>query len=268
MYRNWDSKPPVGTQIDWSHPLATNLLWFSGALEGRGTLLADQVAGVNLATEGSATWTTGSMSALSCASTGYGAQGIIPSRLQIPLPITLIVACRWNGAAPSANAHIHGMFVNNTGSSPNAYRITWDSTPTYVIPVLAVGATGTTSWAPTANADVVIASEFTSASAFKWYVNGTLNTSGSFTGGVNPTWTATSNISIGQPVGLSARNAQVIVYWAGIWAPVLPAAIHAAIGSSVNAIWEMFPMRRIYGRPASAVWRPWYLGDQINEMYG
>jgi len=53
--------------------------------------------------------------------------------------------------------------------------------------------------------------------------------------GGNPTYSANSLLGFGTLGG----NANSLYYWGGIWNSAQPASWHSAIGSSVNAIWQI-----------------------------
>ena len=49
-------KPPIGTEIDHTHPLVNGLVWLAPLWESGGTSVADVIAGVNLGFTGSPPW--------------------------------------------------------------------------------------------------------------------------------------------------------------------------------------------------------------------
>jgi hypothetical protein len=96
-------KPPIGTQIDHTHTLANGLVWLAPLWESGGTSVADPVGGVNLAFTGSAPWVPGSSPATGAGlrfnTTNNYASALLPSRLQIQAPATLIVGATQLGGA-------------------------------------------------------------------------------------------------------------------------------------------------------------------------
>jgi hypothetical protein len=105
------TKPPLGTPIDWGHPLSRGLVgaWLLNERGGNPTDLVNRVA-----LAGSGTW---SAHGLQTAGTGVGVEATLPTHLRLQAPLTVV----WFGVRLGSNdssAHIFGLLTNNSDSSP------------------------------------------------------------------------------------------------------------------------------------------------------
>ncbi len=108
--RTW-SKPPAGSQIDWSHSLAQGLAVCFLLNENGGSQVFDIVGGLSMPLTGTPAWSSGLQTA---SSSQYGVVSF-PTALQLNPPATLI----WQGralAAMGSFSHIFG-YVGASGSS-------------------------------------------------------------------------------------------------------------------------------------------------------
>jgi len=279
-------KPPLGTQIDWSNPLAGGLDWFAPFNEGGGGKVADIVAHTSLAFSGSPSWSAGGSSVMGSGllltATNSGVNTLIPASVQANFPCSLVCAFRWTGTAPDANSNILCTQVNTTNSSSNAARLLWTSTAATIGIIWPAGSV-TNIAAVTAGVDYVVVVSFgvTSQSAWVFGANGTLTTFAQTVTLTQPSWQATSSISIGQQAGGTARNSQILFYWGGLLGRAITGLAEAAQWAA--SPWQIFrPNRGVmrsyvappagganyWGRSANRPWSRPITGPAVPLIYG
>jgi len=235
-------KPAIGTPIDWGATLAQDLLFFFPCWEGGGQAANDVVNGLSAAFVGSSivrpTWVPGTygVGLQSQLDGGYAATGSIPASLQVGWPITIAVSCRFGGTH---------------GSGPKFFGIDYNSaftTPYLVIALYenSIGKLGVqynnagTLVSATSIATIVAGTDYVfsytiTPTAQTAYVNGIAVSSLSASIS-NPSYSATSRVVFGD----LTLNSNLSYYWAAVWNRALVASEHAAIGSQVNGIWQIF----------------------------
>ncbi len=281
----WRQKPPIGTLIDPSHPFAAGLVAFWAFNEGTG-VPADSVSHLPAASN-NAPWGTGNPTGVSGFAAGYKLSfngtsqyvglGSSNPQLNITGPISIVAMCgppadntaRLIFGGYAATGYAGFGFATNFATSTNELAYWSSSFGSWVGSNLSV---------VDGNGHVFAVSCAGSASGqTAFYRDGV------------PIGTATSAFpgSYGGQMAIGARSDGALRYlsggmsWVGIWNVSLPAAIHAAIGSNVNAIWSMFrPMQVTWSYAAaggaSSYWgrisessalRP-ITGPAVTEVYG
>jgi hypothetical protein len=233
----WQQKPPKGTQLDWGYPLARGLQAFYPLNEGTGGLIGDACRNLNLAATGFGStnpWGSGSGPGIVDTISGASVSATVPTPNRIGWPVTIATGFRFLGTQPD-NCTIFGITYTTSVSSPF-----------WVFAIYTVAQNVTLRWnnsgSPAAlqyltdlsnNVDHVASAVFT-ATTQSLYIDGVLAISGTTSGG-NPSYSASSLIGFNTLPGTPNR----VNYWGGIWNSAQPPAWHAAIGSSVNAIWQI-----------------------------
>jgi len=245
----WATKPPVGSQIDWSTRFAAGSLQFLAPCnENGGGLVCDSVTRTQLAATSAFTgWgSSGAGSCLSLTANNAGLTANVPPALKLQLPLTLIFAFRFLGT-PTASCAVFGTLANNTGISPYyCYSILTASSGNQITARIniagSLAAQSQCNATFTTGIDYVVAAELQAAKQ-TFYVGGLNNTvqTNNWSGSI--TYYPTSLMSIGAEPGLT-RNPNMLFYWGGVWSGILDPSLHAAIGSSVNAIWQVYQPRR------------------------
>ncbi len=270
MLRAWTSKPPVGTQIDPWHPFLANQCKLVYALnEGAGPTVWDGITGFPLTATGGPAWAQGpSGPALSCVGTSVGATALLPPSLKISTPITAIIGVRILGYPSSAhNDHLIGCIYDEPVTAPSWPYVIYLNGPSGALNVYysknaTTGANVASSYVPPLNKDIVLALELT-ATTITIYANGvqTFTTTGIT---AVPQYSSTSTLLLGSD-STATGTENHLVYFAAIYNGILGSALHARIGANVNAIWEMFPIRRIYGRSAAVGGASSYWGCSVHR---
>ena len=124
--RQW-IKPPIGSQVDWSHPLAAGLFACWLLNEGAGPRATDIVNLATLTLAGGATWSNGRLSTAGASNT---AQDVAPNGLLWSAwPITLV----WQGLATASNPGTTGIFGIGATSGSSALALFRTSSQTIQI---------------------------------------------------------------------------------------------------------------------------------------
>jgi hypothetical protein len=204
--RQW-VKPPLGSQIDWAHPLATGLVACFLLNENGGSRVFDLANRVSLPVLSGTSWSSGFLS----NANGTGVLTTCPSVLKVGVPFTFV----WQGRKlgnPGNFAYLFGMNANTNGAtSPfNAFLISYDSTGANVGAFFSGGATLNVflSVAPMATSgpsQFVFSVSSSFNSPITPYLNG-VRFSGSNLTGSTPQYSSTSQISFG---GYSSLNSNV-----------------------------------------------------------
>jgi hypothetical protein len=236
----WQAKPPLGWPLCPRHSLGSGLLFFAPLNEGAGTSVYDATGGAGLAVSpaaaltvtGGAAWAPGGYrfgTGLDLTATSSGANAVIASALKLNKPLTLAVACRWNGTGPATHSPLFGLSVSNASSGNAAYRIQMSGGSG----ALELGGaslttlTGTTLVSGVNSVAVVTIDPSGNVLA---YLNGVQTTS--TTGPANPSYTATAQVAFGSPSGFTSTSiSQCRVFWGAIWNRVLSA-------QEAQALWE------------------------------
>ena len=236
----WSQKPPVGTQIDWGHPWATGLVAFWAFQEGTG-------APFELISRSLPSFSNGfSWDAASRAASFNGSS----TDLRYGIP-AVGPAISLAGVATAANAASNGVLIER--SSANA---TWS--------VLLDSTTSSLAWrgGSSGNRNAIANSKLANNAPFAWCF-----TDPGTTDGPPPNGTAAYlNGGLQAPVGTgtaqrAVSNTNVVhlgnsdnstSFLAGrqnyivIWNYAIPAAQAIAIGSNLNAIFQIFqPLRSV-----------------------
>lgn len=232
----WVQKPPVGTLIDRSHPLAQGLVAFWSLNEGTGAP-TDAVAGLGTLLEGGVAWGAGASGpGLQCTALGAGAYAILPPQLQLPYPLTIACGFRYLGGSPTGNANIFALESATSGSPINNARVTWNAGGSAITADISAEAY-LGSYMPAVGSETPLGLSVASSNVMALYAGGQSVYSTASAGGNAPSWTPTACACIGQIPGLSSRTAQGIVTWAGAWSRALSAAEHAALAANP---WQLF----------------------------
>jgi hypothetical protein len=246
--RPWTSKPPIAAQINWGHPFVANgLQLFYGARECSGSILFGDANPLPLTNTG-ATWTnSGAMNGLNFSAANSFCTGLLAAPFKFVWPVSLAMGFRYIGAPNSTDVRQFGSTFDATEGAPYipwGFYWTTNGIPTISY---ANGSTFTQTsiqgGALSANTDYVVSATITSAAQSSW-INGV--PAGSSANSIsNPTYSAAAQMCIGSNV--VGTTANIVFYWGAIWNVALAAANHAAIGSSPNAIWQIF-------QPAQGAW--------------
>jgi len=261
----WPAKPPVGTQIDWSHPFAEGLVALWVFDEGTGAPV--DVVSHTSATGNNMTWgaAPGGRVLTGDGSSKYVNLGSSTSWLNIAGQLTLI--CYGN---PAGSGSQQNLIDIHNHSATAGYALLAAFTGNNDLS-LYLG-TSSTSNTLTSNSNMVDGTYHVFGASW----NGTTNANGvSFYRDGGPQGTATSANLLSAWSGqaaLGARNdggarwLSGSLGWVAIWNVALPAAIHAVIGSSANAIYQLFrPQRSIMWSFAAARGASNYWGRSVNR---
>lgn len=119
--KRWTEKPPVGAQLDWSHPLARDMRGCFLLNEGSGDGRVRNLASTHVyAKTGSPAWVNTQFGPALDSSTGNDA-GVFDTAESLIRPadrLTLIWRAFFTSITPSANAHCAGVAHNASNSSP------------------------------------------------------------------------------------------------------------------------------------------------------
>ena len=122
------TKPPLGSRIDWSHPLATGLVGCFLLNENGGTTVFDLASAQLLPVASGTSWSSGLLS----DAAAHGVYTTCPAVFKVGPPISLV----WQGhsvGTADGFAYIFGINANNTGSSPfNAALISYNTNASQV----------------------------------------------------------------------------------------------------------------------------------------
>jgi hypothetical protein len=237
------------------HELDTDHPWCQAGLfalfmfdEGGGAACYDLCGNVNLSRTGTSAWGIGSEPGLSCASTSGnpGAQATLVSALQLPMPLTVACGLRRLGASVSFGA-IAGLYSNNANTnSKEVVNIVYNNTAGALS--VRFGATSTTEGTlnfsgaiGNTTSDHVVAASIQN-NAQNVYLDG--GPSGSSAAAAVATYNSTALIAVGNYATSTNFGSNSLIYWAGFWSSYLSPAMHAEIGSNVNAIREILRRRR------------------------
>ena len=236
--RRWPQKPPVGVPIDPTSIFGGNLVAFYPLTQGNGTP-NDIVTHLAPALTTGASWSNATMPGLLCSGNGAGAAAIIPTPYQYPLPATIAVAGRLLGQANFSATTAFGVLQTNSTSARNwSIDITGVSGTSSDIELVYGGTNtlGSTAW--TVGIDFVASASLVSG-AQAFYINGLQK--GTSATSFSATWGSTSSIALGAAQSFfSARNPNVMLYWAVWWNAYQSAAWHAALGASVRSICSLW----------------------------
>jgi hypothetical protein len=223
----WTQKPPVGTQIDWSHSFAAGLQAFWALNEGTGLVSTDLVQNIQATQAGGASWSAGQFATgVFCNASNARAQATWPSGLDLAWPITIASAFTLAGTN-SGSGWIFGIFPG-----PISCYLSSGTTPTvWVNNGSALSSGKTISSGSTHVVAVTISSSNVSI-----YLDGALAASTTNSGAAN--W-GSNNVAFGDSSSYGGRTSGLLYYWGGIWTSALPAAVHAGIGANPNAIWQV-----------------------------
>lgn len=211
----------AGNAVDWCHPDNTGLVYLMGGYQGThssGGVVPNLVGSIqaSLSLKTTAKWSNAipGQGGLLCTANGDGAEITTPARIQLALPITIACTVRSIGT-PTASASIFGIAHNNANSSPflsacigsnGASQIQYQCNSAGTFAGIATARTLASFASPTR-----IVCVHTAASVLI-YINGVLDTS-SVSARSNPTYGATSLLSIGNFTGIS-RNTNAVI-WGG-----------------------------------------------------
>ena len=245
LWTGWKAKPPQGTPLDRDHGLCQGLAAFWACNEGAGGRLVDVMNGTVLSA-----YSYGSNNPWSSVNTQNGIissadyecfWAAMPPSLQLSWPITIAIGLANIGNAGSHNNMLFGALPTSTGASPyecwtlykltnNHFDATWNNGSEQDLD------TGT---ALAANTNYVLAATFTSSNQYA-YINGLLSATGSTSSGSGPTYGATPTLALGTYYGGTNSYAGALFSWAAVWNRALSAEEHSLIGSTPDAIWQMF----------------------------
>jgi hypothetical protein len=230
-------KPPVGTQLDRSSPLARGLIWFAPFWEAAGNSVADVVGGNGLTNAGGV-WEPGPLTiGLYFGASDY-AQVAAPASLQINYPMSFVVAFQ--------------RYTGNLGAQP---LLCWqNSTQTFRLGI-SVGATNTLrsttmsgstlnttnySYTIPSNVDQVVGLSITSTTVVVYvYSGGSLQfTQTNSISSSAPTYLSPADFGCGT-VGAGSGTPNSLIYWGGFWSRALAASEFAQF-NSVNSAWQIF----------------------------
>jgi hypothetical protein len=211
----------AGNAVDWCHPDNTGLVYLMGGYagtHGAGGIVTNLVGSIpaTMSLRTTARWSNAiaGQGGLLCSATSDGAEVATPARLQLALPITIACTVRSIGT-PIASASIFGIAHNNANSTPflsaciglnggSQIQYQCNSAGTF-----AGVASARTLASFTSPARIVCVH---TAASVLIYINGVLDTS-SVSARSNPTYGATSLLSIGNFTGIS-RNTNAAI-WGG-----------------------------------------------------
>lgn len=268
----YQAKPPFGTRLalGGAGGVPAPALFYALNEFGGTSCYSSVPGGPTLTTKGFGTanpWGAPNAGGLYLADAGAGACAMLPSSLQFPWPVTLAQGFKVLG---TIGGGFGGVYYANTNTSPyivlqhapsgSGFVANWNSGDTsYIGSVFGTVTTGNS---------YVIATSVT-PNGYQSYINGSLGAS-STTAQANPSYSATSNVAIGNTY-FASNNLNLLFFWQAIWPFALTAGQHALIGSSVNAIWRQF------GSPLSAAalfpqsfssFSPWLYCDPSVEVLG
>ena len=244
----WQQKPPIGTPIDWSSPLAEGLVWHAPLWEGTGPTVYDVIGGTgggaNLAITGGATWSPGATMGLSCAGTSgnVGASATLPVRLKLQPPYTIAVAFRRLGASIQYGS-LFGLWLNNTNANPPiAVAIEYNNTTGGLSVVYGTQTASSGLSASIGTDHVAVFSMAPSSSTPSYlYLDGVAGTSSSYNGAA--TYLSTALIGLGNYASTSGFSSNSLIYWAAIWGEALPAKFVAEYLASYASINQLYKPR-------------------------
>lgn len=238
IYGPWASKPSPGTPLDRARGLAQGLVFFAPLWEGAGPSVSDAVTSGYLSLPvTAATWGSGSMLGLSCASSTARAQVATPDWLKLPGPCTIAVAMQPFGL-PAGNCSYFGTTYTTASTSP-FYGVTIGSASATLTPKLFYNSSGgptsiASSAAMTAGQDAVVSASLQPNSQ-SLYLGGQPVGTSVATGSI---LYSSSLLAFGAVTSF-ARNPNALFYWGALWNRTLSAAEHAAIGASPAAIFGL-----------------------------
>ena len=252
LYDRWRHKPPPGARIDRSHNLANGLLGFWALNEAAGSINVDSVNSTTLTQAGGANLLgcPGQVGpGLSTNGSNWRSQASWPASLQAPWPLTFITAFSKIGNQASSGL-VFGLWPSPLGilfQSGTQTITNFRNSGNAAISTLTTATGGT----------YVVAWEQASNTSGRWYINGNLdNTSATNIGAASY---STPNVAFGDSTSFANRTSGCVHHWGGIWSRVLSASEHAAIGSNVNAVWQMFAPQSqywLFNAAAAAAFKP------------
>jgi hypothetical protein len=261
MYgQRWEQKPPPGTQVDPASALGENLVWMAPLWEGSGSKTNNITSGqstqsASLTLTGSAAWSAGLMSGLSCAGTSgnIGASATIPAWLQIGAPLTIAVAFRCLGSTLKYGTLL-GLFINNTNASPfvaaNISYFTTSGALQYYYGIAGASSTvGSANFTASVGTDHVAVMSL-SSTGMTFFVDGQQTISVGT--GCVPSYGSTPLIGIGNYASASGFSSNSLIYWAAVWNSTFSAPFVTGNLSTVNSIWSAFYPRRDIRRYVSS----------------
>ena len=206
--KQW-AKPPLGSQIDWTHPLATGLAGCFLLNENGGSTVFDLVSRITLPILSGTTWSSGLVS----NGNALGVLTTCPTAFKVQIPCTIVWQGRSRGT-PGSFAYLFGINANTGGAtSPfNSFILAFNSGASKVASF--------TSATSGANFELDIAAIPTSGPAqfaVSWsvgstgfqagYLNGVLVTDFSTVPTGTVTYTSTSQIAFGGNATLTSNVA-------------------------------------------------------------
>lgn len=253
----YKGESPFEREINPLHPWVSGMMGFYAIDEGGGAKVYD-VTGKSPALSffgwgANNPWINTVGSSLNCIYDDAGANGTLPASLQSGLPLTIVVGWRRIGST-NGNAELAGILYQTAWSSPFVVFNVYASGNTLNAEVNNAGsyssianmATGLTD-----NTDYVSAISLTKI-GLSFYNNGILTYSDA-TSRSNPTYSATSLITIGATQSLSGRHLNGLIRWVGLWNRDISVGSLAEISGSVNAIRQIYRSRRRHVFGASGI---------------
>jgi Concanavalin A-like lectin/glucanases superfamily len=242
LYARRQSKPPPGTGIDWSHPLAHGLASLWALSEGSG--LPIDSAAQAAAAANSAAWSAGQYgTSLSFnGSSQYVNLGAQP-QLELVAPFSVVSCCA--PTASTSNQHL----IDVRSGGANGYFLAFDLNGNNEIDLFVQNGVGDAT-SPSSNNAVdgathVFAATLTTAASnnVAFYRDGT-----AWGTATNPNFTtsysSTPNIFVGQN-SVNGAWFKGQIDWIAVWNRALAAAEILALADP-NAIWRLFAPPRPY----------------------
>jgi hypothetical protein len=242
----YTARPPYGAKLNRRHPLLTGFLGFYAINEGGGIYATDLSGVLNLKAQGysSNPWIRGVDTAIDALNSA-SFYGTVPTALQVSYPITM--ACGVRAISTPVN------------QLPFAGVYSTNSTTTRLVSIEGVNNTNITVYGGGSSNPLTVSgitlgtdqvcSAVADGSSITAYIGGVQK--GTISASYSLTWTSTSTFALGWWPGIAARTGEAYIYWAAWWNRALTPGAHLYIGSSINAIWQLFtPPRAGQYRPA------------------
>jgi hypothetical protein len=270
LYRQrWLSKPPRGTLIDRTHPWVRGMQGFYALNEATGSVLNDSTGNLSLALSGFGPTNPWASSLIGMGMAGTvsqaGAFASLPPRLRFGWPLTVMTGFQVLGSCVGATSLME-IFQNNSGAS--AVFGTWINVGPTTLGMEGEAAGTYFSGAISSAAPVIgtrhVVSSTIAAGGLSAYLDG-VRVSHDTTTRANPTYSSTAALGLGLAYGFAGtRISNLLFSWSAWWNVALPDSVHTAIGSNVNAIWQiMRPMSGVStfaGSAASPLFRRSFYG--------
>ena len=250
------TKPPLGSRIDWGNPLSAGLagLWLLN--ENNGDTTTDLVSGIGLSVNSGGGWgETVDGGGLLCKATNSGAYNASPpASLKIPNAVSVM----WRGVISSTSSlsycPIVGMNAALTDTSPYYnYGLYYSSAGHFSVYGSGAGSAIQVSFVPNVGQIYTVVGTVSGTSASLY-----VSDSPVVTGGVVaiPSYGTSCNFQIGYYPGVTTRNTSGITTAAAVWNRVLSAAEVAALDTDPYSLIAPPVSRRVYffGRKVVPYW--------------